>query len=147
MLSSYFSWKKRFIFVSKYFSLALWVEKYLIMTHNQLLELPFINHLPTTLEIWSTTGLSALRWHGKYDSIVLRHSHTSLINTLRPRQNWRHFADDTFKRIFLNDNVRISIKISLKFVLKGPINNNPSLVHNPSLAPVRRQAIIWTNDG
>ena len=54
------------------------------------------------------------------------------INTLRPRQNGRHFADDTFKRIFLNENVRISIKISLKFVpkaSKGPINNITALVH------------------
>ena len=50
------------------------------------------------------------------------------INTLRPRQNGRRFADDTFKRIFLNENVRISIKISLKFVPKGPINNIPALV-------------------
>ena len=49
-----------------------------------------------------------------------------LHNTLRPRQNGRRFADDTFKRIFLNENVRISIKISLKFVPKGPINNNPA---------------------
>ena len=49
-------------------------------------------------------------------------------NTLRPRQNGRHFADDTFKRIFLNENVRISIKISLKFVPKGPINSIPALV-------------------
>ena len=39
-----------------------------------------------------------------------------LINTLRPRQNGRRFTDDTFKRIFWNENVRISIKISLKFV-------------------------------
>ena len=37
-------------------------------------------------------------------------------------------ADDTFKRIFLNENARISIKISLKFVSKGPINNIPALV-------------------
>ena len=50
------------------------------------------------------------------------------LNTLRPRQNGRRFADDTFKRIFLNENVRISIKISLKFVPKGSINNNPALV-------------------
>ena len=50
------------------------------------------------------------------------------VNTLRPRQNGRRFADDTFKRIFLNENARISIKISLKFVPKGPINNNPTLV-------------------
>ena len=49
-------------------------------------------------------------------------------HTLRPRQNGRRFADDTFKRIFLNENVTISIKISLKFVPKGPLNNNPALV-------------------
>ena len=51
-----------------------------------------------------------------------------LINTLRPRQNGRHFPDDIFKRIFLNENVRILLKISLKFVPKGPINNIPALV-------------------
>ena len=50
------------------------------------------------------------------------------INTLRPRQNGCHFADDTFKPIFLNENIRISPKISLKFVPKGPINNIPALV-------------------
>ena len=44
------------------------------------------------------------------------HTHRRLLNTLRPRQNGRHFADDTFKRIFFNENVRISLKISLKFV-------------------------------
>ena len=50
------------------------------------------------------------------------------INTLRPRQNGRHFPDDIFKCIFLNENEWISIKISLKFVPKGQINNIPSLV-------------------
>ena len=50
------------------------------------------------------------------------------VNTLRPRQNGRHFTDDTFKRIFLNENVRISINISLKFVPKGLINNISALV-------------------
>ena len=49
------------------------------------------------------------------------------INTLRPRQNGRHFADDTFKHIFLKQNVRISIKISLNFVSKSPIDNIPAL--------------------
>ena len=51
-----------------------------------------------------------------------------LLNTLRPRKNGRLFADDTFKRIFLNENVGISIKISRKFIHKGPINNIPALV-------------------
>ena len=45
-------------------------------------------------------------------------------NTLRPR----HFADDSFKCIFLNENVWIRIKISLKFVPKGPINNISAMV-------------------
>ena len=49
------------------------------------------------------------------------------INTFRPRQNGCHFADDTFKRIFLWENVRISIEISLNFVLKSPIDNIPTL--------------------
>ena len=49
-------------------------------------------------------------------------------NTLRPRQDGRHFSDGIFKCVFLNGNVLISIKISLKFVPKGPINNMPALV-------------------
>ena len=52
----------------------------------------------------------------------------SIINTLRPRQNGRRFADDTLRLIFFNENVRISTKISLKFVPKGLINNIPALV-------------------
>ena len=47
---------------------------------------------------------------------------------LRPRQNGRHFPDDIFKWFFWNENVSIAIKISLKFVPKGPINNIPALV-------------------
>ena len=55
--------------------------------------------------------------------------HHQWVNTLRPRQNGRYFADDTFKLIFFNENVAISIKISLKFIPKGPINNIPAMVH------------------
>ena len=43
------------------------------------------------------------------------------------RQNG-HFPDGIFKCIFLNENVWIPIKISLKFVPKGPINTLPALV-------------------
>ena len=50
------------------------------------------------------------------------------VNTLRARQNGRHFTDDPFKLIFFNRNVQISIKISLKFVPEGPMNNIPALV-------------------
>ena len=62
------------------------------------------------------------------------------INTLRPRQNGRHFPDDIFKCIFWNENAWISIKISLKFVPKGPINKIPALV-----TVWRHKAITWIN--
>ena len=70
------------------------------------------------------------RWFTKISigyiiSDVLTHL---FLNTLRPRQNGRHFVDDTFKCIFLNENVWISLTISLKCVRKVRINNIPSLV-------------------
>ena len=42
--------------------------------------------------------------------------------------NGHHFPDDIIKCIFFNENVFISIKISLKFVPKGQINTIPALV-------------------
>ena len=55
-------------------------------------------------------------------------THSTVFNSLRLRQNGRHFTDSIFKRIFLNENVWILIKISLTLVPKGPINNIPELV-------------------
>ena len=49
-------------------------------------------------------------------------------NTLRLRQKGRHFADDIFKCIFLNETFRILNEISLKYVPYGPINNMSALV-------------------
>ena len=59
------------------------------------------------------------------------------VNTLRPRQNGCHFVADILNCIFLNENVWISIKISLNFVSKGPINNIPALV----------QIMAWCHPG
>ena len=56
-------------------------------------------------------------------------------NTLRPTQNGRRFADNTFKCIFLNENTSISINIALKFGPEGRINNIPALVQ---IMPWRR---------
>ena len=53
------------------------------------------------------------------------------------RDKWRHFADDIFKCIFLNENVWIPIKMSLKFVPKGPINNISAMV----------QIMAWRRSG
>ena len=70
------------------------------------------------------TGISRENW----ECTLLTDACLFFQGALRPRQNGRHFADDTFKHIFLNENVRISIKISLKFVPKVPIDNIPALV-------------------
>ena len=51
-----------------------------------------------------------------------------MINSSPPGQNGRHLADDIFKCIFLNENLLILIKISLKFIPNGPIYNIPTLV-------------------
>ena len=70
----------------------------------------------------------------KIECLLLRITHVTtvkkiiLLNTLRTGKNGRHFADDIFKCILLNQDVWISIKISLKFVPKVPINNIPALI-------------------
>ena len=48
-------------------------------------------------------------------------------NPLRSIQNSRHFADDIVRCIFLNEDIWISFKISLKFVPKLRSNNIPAL--------------------
>ena len=50
------------------------------------------------------------------------------LTPLPPGQNGHHFEYDIFKCIFLIENKWNSLKISLKSVPKGPINNIPALV-------------------
>ena len=47
---------------------------------------------------------------------------------MRSKQNGRHFPDDIFNPIFLNEHINISIQISLKFIPGGPIDNKSALV-------------------
>ena len=73
-------------------------------------------------------------WAQRFAIMEILHSHSnntaarSPFNTLRPRQNGHHFADDIFKCIFLKEDVWTALKISLKFVPKVRINNIPALV-------------------
>ena len=48
------------------------------------------------------------------------------INSLAPGQNGHHFADDILDAFLWMKNFGIFIKISLNFVLEGPIDNNPA---------------------
>ena len=72
--------------------------------------------------ISTTCAFSVLQNDSKFKYIF------KFFNTLRPRRNRRRCADDILKCIFLNENVWISLKISLKFVPKFQIINIPALV-------------------
>ena len=64
-----------------------------------------------------------------YNAVIYFHtSHGQSFNSYPPWQNGRHFTDSIFRCIFVNDKFCIFIKISLKFVPKGPVDNNPVLV-------------------
>ena len=78
---------------------------------------------------------------------VLNLEPVDFVNTLRLRRNWQNFADNIFKRIFFNENVLILIKISLKYVPEGPINNIPALVqimawHHPGDKPLSEPMMV-----
>ena len=88
-----------------------------------------INNIPALVQ--------TVAWRRSGDKLSSEAMMVRFLNTLRPRQDGRHFPDDIFKCIFLNENVLISIKISLKFVPKGPINNIPALV----------QTVAWRRPG
>ena len=81
-------------------------------------------HSPET-DVMSTTftGLKCYRLE-----ITVTSSNAQWVTTLRPIQNWCHFTDNIFKCIFMNEDVRILFKISLKVVPKGPVYNIPALV-------------------
>ena len=88
---------------------------------------------------WKNISASAAGWK------------TQWFNTLRPRQNGRHFADDIFKHIFSNENIHILVKILLKFVPMGQIDNKPSLVQimawrRPGVKPLSGPMMVSFTD-
>ena len=84
---------------------------------------PQVSHMLTATEATEARALHPYKDYSLgYGFSIIK------VNTLRPRQNGRHFAVDTFNSIFVNENVRILITFSLKFVPKGSINNIPALV-------------------
>ena len=51
-----------------------------------------------------------------------------IVNSSPLDKNGRFIADDIFRCIFVNEKFFILIKITLKFVPKGPVDNNPAVV-------------------
>ena len=113
----------------------------------------FISSRPQCVKVFIHTRISVTHFQTPVIEMPTLYWHTNLhtlsihVNTLRPRQHGRHFADDTFKRIFLNENIWISIKISLKFVPKSPIDNIPAFVqimawHRPGDKPLSEAMMV-----
>ena len=67
------------------------------------------------------------RWVGQNFSLPM-FVYLLYVNSSPPGQNGRHFSDNSFERIFMNEKFCILIKISLKFVPNDPMDNEPVLV-------------------
>ena len=70
------------------------------------------NVLIAFIDICYETGFNMKWWYFQLQQqwVLLK------INTLRPGENGRHFPDDIFKCIFLNEDIWISIQFSLKLI-------------------------------
>ena len=106
----------------------------------------------------------AAEYNATYDWFIIMSSGRVLISAISPcnlddmqhlilglshlaplGQNGRHFADDVFKCIFMNDKFCTSIRISLKFVPRGTIDNKIALVQVMDWRRTGvRQDITWT---
>ena len=66
--------------------------------------------------------------HTVWELITPNDNKHTMVNSSSPGQNGHLLTYDSFKCIFMNENVPILIEISLKCIPKGPIDNNPALV-------------------
>ena len=84
------------------------------------------------------------RWPGDVRSQNIKRHGIDLVYL-----EWRHFADDILKSAFLNENIWISLNISLKFIPKGPINNIPASAQimawrRPGDKPLSEPMMAWS---
>ena len=91
------------------------------------------------LNVLTLCAISVLRNNrmGKYILYFLIWIQLTSLNSSTPGQNGRRFADGIFRCIFSNETLCVFMKISLKFVPKGPIDNIPALV----------QIMAWRRSG
>ena len=102
--------------------LVVWFAKFYVLqskTNYRMYDIekkmPKIVWLPTIRSgpSWSVNLYVRRRFH---PFIVLSQDYPCYFNTLRPKPNDHHFADNILNRIFLKEKVAILIKISFKFV-------------------------------
>ena len=102
------------------------------------------------VNFWTRPGQYS-RWSKSRDlaahqTQTIERKMNDVINTLRPKHGG-HFADDSFKLIFLYENCCILTQISKRFIPKNLINNKLAFVSDNGLALNKRRATIWTNNG
>ena len=103
----------------------------LYTTVNEIRHVLLLFHIMSYLSFIYRHCVHSARLHDHYISLYVCCGSYSIrrriIQYIEAESKW-HFPDDIFKCIFLNENVAILSKISMKFVPKGPIDNNPPLV-------------------
>ena len=107
-----------------------WYWKYLTFWLKRILA-PFSVSSYLQHHIISTVQWIPVRWGNNTRTATYAPITATNINVskhIEAETNVCKFADDIFKSIFLNEDISISIEISLKFVARGPINNIPDLV-------------------
>ena len=124
------------IYIEK-FGTSQWNEPYVDPVHSDLWQ-EIYHHIP---DIKSLCGIKRpVTFHRRINHDKLGTMWASIFNqlpdksmdecnTLMSDQNGRHLADNSFNYIFLNKNLCILIKISLKCISKGPINHKSAMIH------------------
>ena len=126
------------------------ITKYSI--YGQPLSSPSTCWPPVRLLINTYFYLESLSIWGMLTARVIGCTHlqwwmADMFNTMRPRQNGRFFSNNMLKYISLNENIWVSINISLKFVSIGPINNILVLIQIMFWPQNQVTSHSWTNYG
>ena len=97
--------------------------------HTRLIQFPS-SHCDSVHDLHTESCLKRfllLSWNFVNSLISIRVTY-GIFNSSPSQQNDRYFADDAFRCIIVNEKFCFFIKISLKFVPKGTIDNKPASV-------------------
>ena len=77
---------------------------------------------------------------------MIKHAKTCLdVTESPPKQNGRHFADDIFKFMFMNEMFCISYQSFTEVCSQGSEWQKDNVGLSDGLAPNMRQALTWSN--
>ena len=123
-------WSYVFLALTHRFDMKAWMSNHILSILHYVITHPCLNFrcniINMSLKLWHGLGIASHQFvWWKY--LFMHKTNASLTHWVWSKMA-HHISDDIFKYIFLNDNVCIAIRISLKFVPEGPIHNIPSLV-------------------